>query len=128
MDEAAQRQFVADNMDSDLQFVMADSGVSLASQVAVSRHIYGSMRRFGAIADDPGTRRAICVQDFAIVQVNPTGRAQVASSVSAWETARDMVAKEIEIRAEAKILGQHSSNPREAGYAAGSGDCIRHHS
>ena len=27
MDEAAQRKFVADNMDSDLQFVMADSGV-----------------------------------------------------------------------------------------------------
>ena len=82
MDEAAQRQFVADNMDSDLQFVMADSGVSLASQVAVSRH-YGSMRRFSAIADGRGTLRTICLQDFAIVQDNPVGRAQVASIVSA---------------------------------------------
>ena len=27
MDEPAQKQFVADNMDSDLQFVLADSGV-----------------------------------------------------------------------------------------------------
>ncbi len=105
MDEAAQRQFVADNMDSDLQFVMADSGVSLANQVAVSRH-YGSMRRFSAIADDRATLRAVCLHDFAIVQDNPAGRARTASIVSAWETAREMIAKEIEIRAEAKILGQ----------------------
>ncbi len=105
MDEAAQRKFVADNMDSDLQFVMADSGVSLANQVAVSRH-YGSMRRFSAIADDRATLRRACLQDFAIMQDNPTGRAQTASIVSAWETARETIAKEIEIRAEAKILGQ----------------------
>ena len=58
MDEAAQRQFVADNMDSDLQFVMADSGVSLANQVAVCRH-YGSMRKFSAIADDRATLRTV---------------------------------------------------------------------
>ena len=105
MDEAAQRQFVADNMDSDLQFVMADSGVSLANQVAVCRH-YGSMRKFSAIADDRATLRTVCLHDFAIVQDNPVGRAQTASVVSAWETARETIAKEIEIRAEAKILGQ----------------------
>ncbi len=40
------------------------------------------------------------------MQDNPLGRAQTASIVSAWETAREMIAKEIEIRAEAKILGQ----------------------
>ena len=108
MDEAAQRQFVADNMDSDLQFVMAESGVSLANQVAVPRH-YGSMRRFNAIADDGGTLRTVCLQDFAMVQDNPVGRAQIASIVSAWETAREMIAKEMEFRAEAKILGQPRS-------------------
>lgn len=45
MDEPAQKQFVADNMDSDLQFVLADSGVELEHQVAIARH-YGSLRKF----------------------------------------------------------------------------------
>eukprot|EP00435_Cladocopium_sp_Y103_P003553 s890_g1.t1 len=36
--------FVADHMDSDLQFVLADSGVSLTGQVAIARH-YGNMRK-----------------------------------------------------------------------------------
>ena len=71
----------------------------------MSRH-YGSMRRFSAIADDRATLGTVCLQDFAIVQDNPNGRAQTAAIVSAWETAREMIAKEIEIRAEAKILGQ----------------------
>ncbi len=113
MDEAAQRQYVADNMDSDLQFVMADSGVSLGNQVAVSRH-YGSMRRFSAIADDRGTVRTVCLHDFAITQDIPAGRAQVAAVVSAWETARGMIAKEIEIRAEAKILVHLQTHERQA--------------
>ena len=82
MDEAAQRKFVADNMDSDLQFVMQ-------------------------------------------TQVFLLGRAQTASIVSAWETARKMIAKEIEIRAEdpwPRILQTH-----ERGYVTCCGDSIWFH-
>ena len=33
-------------------------------------------------------------------------RSQVAAIVTAWETARELIAKETEIRAEAKVMGQ----------------------
>ena len=105
MDEPAQKQFVADNMDSDLQFVLADSGVELEHQVAIARH-YGSLRKFRALGDTRAEVRRACLHDFAIPQDTPEGRAQSASVVSSWEVAQEYIAKEVEIRAEAKVLGQ----------------------
>eukprot|EP00435_Cladocopium_sp_Y103_P075547 s103_g59.t1 len=98
MNEAEQKQFVADRMDSDLQFVLADSGVSLAGQVAIARH-YGNMRKFRAVGDTRAEVRRACLADFAIPQDTP---AETASIVSAWEVAQEYISKEVEIRAEAK--------------------------
>ena len=42
MDPDAQREFVRDHMDADMQFILGESGVSLENQVAISRH-YGSL-------------------------------------------------------------------------------------
>ena len=67
---------------------------------------YGSLRKFNAIGDDRPQIRTACLQDFAIPQDTPENRAEVASIVAAWETAKEFVAKEIELRAEAKVLGQ----------------------
>ena len=39
MDEQQQKEFIAANMDSDLQFVLSDNGVSLEGQVAVARRM-----------------------------------------------------------------------------------------
>ena len=58
------------------------------------------------LGDDRAAIRAACLHDFAIPQDTPDNRAQVAAVVSAWETAQEYVAKETEIRAEAKVLGQ----------------------
>ena len=46
-----QREFVALNMDADMQFIVSEAGVLLEHQVAIARY-YGSLRKFGAIADD----------------------------------------------------------------------------
>ena len=73
--------------------------------VAVARR-YGSLRRFNALGDDRAAIRTACLHDFALPQDTPDNRAQVAAIVSAWETAQEYVAKETEIRAEAKVLGQ----------------------
>ena len=105
MNPAEEREFVAANMDSDLQFILGDSGVALTNMVAIARR-YGSLRRFNALGDDRAAIRAACLHDFAIPQDTPDNRAQVAAVVSAWETAQEYVAKETEIRAEAKVLGQ----------------------
>lgn len=100
-----QKEFVSTHMDSDLQFILGDSGVSLQAQVAIARR-YGTVRRFNALADDRAQMRTACLQDFAIGMGTPDERAEVASIVAAWEVAKDFSAKEIELRAEAKVLGQ----------------------
>ena len=73
--------------------------------VAIARR-YGSLKRFNALGDDRAGIRAACLADFAIPQDTPDNRAQVAAIVTAWETAQEYVSKEIELRAEAKVLGQ----------------------
>ena len=105
MDEAAQKEFISANMDSDLQFILADSGVSLTGQVAIARR-YGNMRKFRAVGDTRAEVRRSCLQDFGIPQDTPDSRAETAAVVSAWEVAQEYIAKEVEIRAEAKVLGQ----------------------
>eukprot|EP00435_Cladocopium_sp_Y103_P073986 s172_g46.t1 len=101
----ADRDFIAEHMDADLQFILSDAGVSTRRQAAIARH-YGTLRKFNAIGDDRAQIRTACLQDFAIPQDTPENRAEVASIVAAWETAKEFVAKEIELRAEAKVLGQ----------------------
>ena len=105
MTEAEQKEFVATHMDSDLQFVLSDSGVSLLGQVAIARR-YGSLRKFRAVGDTRADVRAACLADFAIPQDTPDGRAEAAAVVSSWEVAQEYISKEVEIRAEAKALGQ----------------------
>ena len=105
MDPVAQREYVKDHMDSDLQFILGDSGVSLENQVSIARH-YGSLRKFNALGDDRASIRTACLQDFAIVADNPDSRSQIASIVTAWETAKEYLSKELELKAEAKVLGQ----------------------
>eukprot|EP00435_Cladocopium_sp_Y103_P056936 s2941_g19.t1 len=92
-------------MDSDLQFVLSDSGVSLEGQVAIARR-YGSLRKFRALGDTRAEIRQACLHDFAIPQDTPDSRAETAAIVSSWEVAQEYIAKETEIRAEAKVLGQ----------------------
>eukprot|EP00435_Cladocopium_sp_Y103_P010622 s953_g2.t1 len=82
MDEAQMKQFISEHMDSDLQFVLGDSGVSLEGQTAIARR-YGSLRK-----------------------ITPESRAETAAVVSSGEIAQEYISKEVEIRAEAKVLGQ----------------------
>ena len=105
MDPAAQREFIKDNMDADLQFILGESAVALEYQVAIGRH-YGSLRKFSALGDDRAAIRTACFQDFGIPNDTPAATAQTASVVAAWETAKEYMAKEIELKAEAKVLGQ----------------------
>ena len=105
MDPVAQREYVQTQMDSDLQFILSDSGVALVHQAAIARH-YGSLRKFSALGDDRAAIRTACLQDFAIAGDTPENRSQIAAIVSSWETSKEYLAKEIELKAEAKVLGQ----------------------
>lgn len=105
VDPAVHREFVRDHCDSDLQYILDESGIDIAHQAAISRH-YGSLRKFTALGDDRAAIRTACFQDFAIPADTPENRSQIAAIVSAWETAKEYVAKEVELRAEAKVMGQ----------------------
>ena len=80
-----QREYVSEHMDADMQFVVSEAGVHLDHQVSIARY-YGSLRKFGALADDRAGIRTACLQDFAIPQDTPANRSQVAAIVTAWET------------------------------------------
>ena len=103
--DEADRELIAQNMDADLQFILSETGVSIHAQAAIARR-FGTLRKFNAIGDDRAQLRLACLQDFAILQDTPENRAEVAAIVAAWETAKEFVAKEVELRAEAKVLGQ----------------------
>eukprot|EP00435_Cladocopium_sp_Y103_P068509 s490_g31.t1 len=105
MDPQAQRAFIQEHMDSDLQFILGESGVALQHQVAIARH-YGNLRKFSALGDDRPTIRTACFQDFAITNDTPENRSQIAAIVSAWETSKEYLSKEVELKAEAKVMGQ----------------------
>jgi len=127
--DEADREFIAQNMDSDLQFILSDAGVSLHRQAAIARR-YGSLRKFNAIGDDRAQIRTAYLQDFAVPQDTPENRAEVAAIVAAWETAKEFVAKEVELRAEAKVLGQPRTRTASDDQGSGEGtwcsECIRY--
>lgn len=79
--------------------------MDIAQQAAISRR-YGSLRKFVALGDDIGLlfARLVCkILPFLQTRLR-TG--QIASIVAAWETSKEYLAKEVEIRAEAKVLGR----------------------
>ena len=103
--EAEMREYVSSHVDSDLQFVLEDSGVELRWQHNIAL-LYTSLRRFSAIGDDRAEVRSFAHSDFTIPNDTPQGRAQISAVIAAWEASKGLVAKELETRAESKVLGQ----------------------
>ena len=101
----AQKREAINKADSDLQFVLGEAGLSLDTQWAVVQR-HSTLRRFQAIADSRAEARASGKADFGLPDDNPEGRQQIAGIVAAWELAKDLIAKETETHAEAKVLGQ----------------------
>ena len=111
--DADRRKFLADNVSSDLQYVLEEAGVSLEAQYAIAQH-YRSLRVFSTIADSKADVREALKNDFGMdPAANAAARASVAKVVTAWEVSRELSSKEQEMKAEAKVLGlprnlQHS--------------------
>ena len=99
--EAEQRAEIS-KMDSDLQFVLQEASASLGTQYRVAC-MHQSRRRFQAIADTREQAR-IAARDFHLDHETAAGRVEIASVVAAWELAKEFASKEVELKAEAKIL------------------------
>ena len=92
-------------IDADLQYVLGEAGLDLDSQYKVAQ-VHGTLRRFQACADTRAEARVAADKDFEIATGTAQGRAQVAALVAAWELGREVITKETETRAEAKVLNQ----------------------
>ena len=66
--------------------------------------MHQSRRRFQAIADTREEAR-VAARDFNLDHQTPAGRVEIAAVVAAWEMAKEFAGKEVEVRAEAKVLG-----------------------
>eukprot|EP00439_Symbiodinium_sp_Y106_P002778 s9765_g1.t1 len=101
--EAEMQEAVA-AADSDLQYILQESGATLQTQYRVVQ-VHASRRRFQAVADTRAEARAAANRDFGIPNDTVEGRAQAAAIVAAWELAKEYTTKEVELKAEAKVLG-----------------------
>ena len=90
-------------MDSDLQYVLQESSAALSTQYRIAC-MHQSRRRFQAIADTREEART-AARDFNLDHQTPAGRVEIAAVVAAWEMAKEFAGKEVEVRAEAKVLG-----------------------
>ena len=101
--EAEMQEAVA-AADSDLQYILQESGATLQTQYRVVQ-VHASRRRFQAVADTRAEARTAANRDFGIPNDTVEGRAQAAAIVAAWELAKEYTTKEVELKAEAKVLG-----------------------
>ena len=88
--DADRRKFLADNVSSDLQYVLEEAGVSLEVQYAIAQH-YRSLRVFSTIADSKADVREALKNDFGMdPAANAAARASVASqeTCETWNTCR----------------------------------------
>ena len=103
-DPAARAAWVHANMDSDLQFIMQESGVGEQVVYDIGQH-YRTVRRFSSIADDRAALRTALQQDFQMRPDTAANRASIAAIVASWETAKHSFEEEVKQRQEAKALG-----------------------
>ena len=97
------RDFININVESDLSFLWSESDVILDLQYRLGHSGFTTLRKFVGLEDSKPLVRAALIADFALDQAAAAGnRLILASTVSAWEIATQLLAKETQIRAEAK--------------------------
>ena len=99
------RAFISKHVDSDLHFLFEDAKLALDTQYAISQN-YKTVKHFAAVSDDRKEVRAFCKDDLAIDPATGAAeRAEVATVVTAWETARECVTQDNKVKAESRALG-----------------------
>jgi hypothetical protein len=102
----AAQAFVTEHVDADLAFLWSSTGVEVIHQQMIGLH-YPTVKKFNVMADTRQEIRDICKSDYNLDPASgPEVRASVAAIVAAWESAKEFVSKDNQIRAEAKLSGQ----------------------
>ena len=98
------RDYMQTRVDSDLAHILTENGVPLPLQYNITQE-FPNVRRFGALADTRANVRTMLRDIMGIAEDNLVKRAAVAAVVVSWEAAKEYAAKDISLRAEARLLG-----------------------
>ena len=102
------REFIK-KAEADLLWVWQQNEVPLDTQWSLVTLGYCTMRKFAGVEDSRASVRAAFAVDLlldvaAAAPAGPQARIALASLVAAWESARDQVQRETQLRAESKAL------------------------
>ena len=101
--DAEKRTFLNTSVESDLTFLWAESDVQLDLQYRMGQAGFTTLRKFVGLEDTKPLVRAALIADYALDPAAAAGnRLILASTVSSWEIATQLLARETQIRAEAK--------------------------
>ena len=106
--DEAMRDYLAKEVDSELVYFLSDASMDLKLQYDLTT-LYKTMRAFTSMADSRNELRNMAL-DFGLDVSAGTAaekaatRAKIALVISAWESAREFIKKELELKAEAKVL------------------------
>ena len=101
------RKEVAAQCEADLMYIFEESEVSLRHQWTLVTSGYKNIRRFVGLEESRAGVRTVLMADLGLDPVLVAeDRLQLSILLSAWETAKEQLSHEIQLRAEAKALRQ----------------------
>lgn len=106
---ADMQQYVMQNGDSDLTYILGESQVPLEQQYDLVLAGYPTIRQWAGYDETRVAVRAALIVEFgldatAAAPQGPLARKALAALVGSWELARDQLSREAQLRAEAKVL------------------------
>ena len=101
---------LAEKGSPDLLFLLTESGCLLEQQYDLVEAGYQTVRRFAGYDDDRARMRAALAADFDLdvtagAPMGKAARLALASLITAWESAKEFLGRETQLRTEAKALG-----------------------
>ena len=105
VDDNARRDYLAQHVSSDLQYIWQEADVALSTQYDLAQH-YKTVKVFSSMCDTKAELREALRTDFRLDPAANAGvRADVAKVITAWEMSKTLADKEKDLQAETKVLG-----------------------
>ena len=109
--EEDQKKYLRERASTDLLFLFTEAQVSIKLQYDLVSKGYDTLRKFSGLDDSREKVRAALEPKIGLDPRANGARLAAATVVSAWEIAKEHLAKEVQLKAEAKVLNvqRHTS-------------------
>ena len=103
--EDEMRKTILQECDADLAYIFEDGKLRLELQHSIVVAGYTSVKTLVGLEESRAGMRTVSKEVFGVDSDTPAGRLEVAKLLGIWETCKEHIAKETQIRAEARALG-----------------------